>query len=72
MDDKLVLKKSFERSKSRTQTLSNSACRNGGCLPVIPLVHIETGQFNPTAKLALILCVLPLDKSLRIYFYFSI
>ena len=30
---------------------------------------IETGQFNPTAKLALILCV-ALDKSFEDLFYF--
>ncbi len=30
---------------------------------------IETGQFNPTAKLALILCV-TLDKSFEDLFYF--
>ena len=31
---------------------------------------IEIGEFNPTPKLALILCV-ALDKKLRIYFDFS-
>ena len=31
---------------------------------------IETGQFNPTAKLALILCV-ALDKKFEALFYFE-
>lgn len=31
---------------------------------------IETGQFNPTAKLALILCI-ALDKSFEDLFYFD-
>jgi putative transcriptional regulator len=31
---------------------------------------IETGQFNPTAKLALILCI-ALDKSFEQLFYFD-
>ena len=31
---------------------------------------IETGQFNPTAKLALILCI-ALDKKLEELFYFE-
>ena len=31
---------------------------------------IETGQFNPTAKLALILCV-ALDKKFEYLFYFE-
>ena len=31
---------------------------------------IETGQFNPTAKLALILCV-ALDKKFEDFFYFE-
>jgi len=32
---------------------------------------IETGQFNPTAKLALILCI-ALEKNLKNYFIFDI
>ena len=31
---------------------------------------IETGQFNPTAKLALVLCI-ALDKKFEELFYFS-
>lgn len=31
---------------------------------------IETGQFNPTAKLALILCI-PLNKKFEELFYFE-
>ena len=34
------------------------------------LPPIETGQFNPTAKLALILCV-ALDKKFEELFYFD-
>ena len=48
--------------KSLVETLKNLIMRN-------TISSIETGQFNPTAKLALILCV-ALDKKFEELFYF--
>lgn len=69
MDDKLVLKNRLkevraERRLSQTQLAEMvGVSRN-------TISSIETGQFNPTAKLALILCV-ALDKKFEDLFYFS-
>ena len=69
MDDKLVLKNRLkkaraERKLSQTQFAEMvGASRN-------PISSIETGQFNPTAKLAFILCI-ALDKKFEKLFYFD-
>jgi putative transcriptional regulator len=69
MDDRLVLKNNlktirFEAGLSQ-QTLADmvGVSRN-------TISSIETGQFNPTAKLALILCI-ALDKKFEDIFYFE-
>lgn len=68
MDDKLVLKNHLkearaERGLSQTQLAALvGVSRN-------TISSIETGQFNPTAKLALILCI-ALDKKFEALFYF--
>ena len=68
MDDQLILKNRLkvaraEKGLSQTQLAELvGVSRN-------TISSIETGQFNPTAKLALILCV-ALDKKFEELFYF--
>lgn len=68
MDDKLVLKNNLKIIRQQMglsqQTLANivGVSRN-------TISSIETGQFNPTAKLALIICI-ALDKKFEEVFYF--
>ena len=68
MDDKLVLKNNLktillEKNISQQQLADMvGVSRN-------TISSIETGQFNPTAKLALILCI-ALDKKFEDIFYF--
>ena len=68
MDDKLILKNNLkdirlEKNISKQQLADMvGVSRN-------TISSIETGQFNPTAKLALILCI-ALDKRFEEIFYF--
>ena len=68
MNDELKLKNNLkevrtEKKLSQTQLAEMiGVSRN-------TISSIETGQFNPTAKLALILCI-PLDKKFEELFYF--
>lgn len=68
MEDKLILKNRLkeiraEKGLSQTQLAEMvGVSRN-------TISSIETGQFNPTAKLALILCI-ALDKKFEDLFYF--
>ena len=69
MDDHLILKNRLkvaraEKGLSQTQLAELvGVSRN-------TISSIETGQFNPTAKLALILCI-ALDKKFEDLFYFE-
>ena len=69
MDDQLILKNRLkvaraEKGLSQTQLAELvGVSRNA-------ISSIETGQFNPTAKLALILCI-ALDKKFEELFYFE-
>lgn len=68
MDDKLVLKTNLK--DIRTQAgLSQQALADIVGVSRNTISSIETGQFNPTAKLALILCI-ALDKKFEELFYF--
>lgn len=68
MEDKLILKNRLkevrtERGLSQTQLAEMvGVSRN-------TISSIETGQFNPTTKLALIICI-ALDKKFEELFYF--
>lgn len=68
MEDKLVLKNRLkeirtEKGLSQTQLAEMvGVSRN-------TISSIETGQFSPTAKLALIICI-ALDKKFEELFYF--
>ncbi len=70
MDEHLILRnrlKTVRKEKKLSQTelaeLVGGVSRN-------TISSIETGQFNPTAKLALVLCI-ALDKKFEELFYFD-
>ena len=69
MDDQLILKNRLkvaraEKGLSQTQLAELvGVSRN-------TISSIETGQFNPTAKLALLLCI-ALDRKFEDLFYFE-
>ncbi|VYS91256.1 Uncharacterised protein [Anaerococcus vaginalis] len=68
MDDKLVLKNHLkEVRKEKCYSQQQLADEVGVSRNTIS--SIETGQFNPTAKLALILCI-ALEKKFEDLFYF--
>ena len=68
MDDKLVLKNHLkEVRKEKGYPQQKLADEVGVSRNTIS--SIETGQFNPTAKLALILCI-ALEKKFEDLFYF--
>lgn len=68
MKDELVLKNRLkEIRKEKDLSQQNFADMVGVSRNTIS--SIETGQFNPTAKLALILCI-ALDKKFEEIFYF--
>ena len=69
MNDNLILKNNIKKIRAE-QKLSQSALAEmvGGSRNTIS--SIETGQFSPTAKLALILCI-ALDKKFEDLFYFE-
>ena len=68
MNDKLVLKNNLKKVRTEKK-LSQSALAEMGGVSRNTISSIETGQFNPTAKLALILCI-ALDKKFEELFYF--
>lgn len=69
MDDKLILKNNLKEIRSRAG-LSQQALASIVGVSRNTISSIETGQFNPTAKLALILCI-ALDKKFEEIFYFE-
>lgn len=68
MDDKLILKNNLA-SVRKEKSLSQAELANMVGVSRNTISSIETGHFNPTAKLALILCV-ALDKKFEELFYF--
>ena len=68
MDEKLVLKNRLKEARTE-KGLSQQELANMVGVSRNTISSIETGQFNPTAKLALILCI-ALDKSFEELFYF--
>jgi len=68
MDDKLVLKNRLKEARSEKK-LSQSQLAGMVGVSRNTISSIETGQFNPTAKLALVLCI-ALDKKFEELFYF--
>ena len=68
MNDELILKNNLKQVRTEKK-LSQSALAEMVGVSRNTLSAIETGQFNPTAKLALILCI-ALDKKFEELFYF--
>ncbi len=68
MDDELILKNRLKEARAE-QKLSQSALAELVGVSRNTISSIETGQFNPTAKLALTLCI-ALDKTFEDLFYF--
>ena len=69
MNDNLILKNNLKKIRTE-QKLSQSALAEMLGVSRNTISSIETGQFNPTAKLALILCI-ALDKKFEDLFYFD-
>ena len=69
MDDQLILKNRLKVARAE-KGLSQTQLAELVVVSRNTISSIETGQFNPTAKLALILCV-ALDKKFEDRFYFD-
>ena len=68
MDDKLILKNRLKEARAESG-LSQKQLADMVGVSRNTISSIETGQFNPTAKLALVLCI-ALDKKFEDLFYF--
>lgn len=68
MNEELILKNNLKEARTE-RNLSQSALAQMVGVSRNTISSIETGQFNPTAKLALILCI-ALDKKFEELFYF--
>ena len=68
MDESLILKNRLKEARTEAG-LSQAALAQLVGVSRNTVSSIETGQFNPTDKLALILCV-ALDKKFEELFYF--
>ena len=68
MKDALILKNRLKEARTEKK-LSQSALAQLVGVSRNTISSIETGQFNPTAKLALILCI-ALAKKFEELFYF--
>ena len=69
MNDKLVLKNRLKEARAEAKLSQSELAKIVG-VSRNTISSIETGQFNPTAKLALILCI-ALDKKFEELFYFE-
>lgn len=68
MDDKLILKNRLKEIRSE-KGISQAQLAEMVGVSRNTISSIETGQFNPTAKLALVLCI-ALEKKFEEIFYF--
>lgn len=69
MDDKLILKNNLKQARTERGMSQTELAKIVG-VSRNTISSIETGSFNPTAKLALILCI-ALDKKFEELFYFD-
>lgn len=69
MDDSLILRNRLREARAEKK-LSQTALAKLVGVSRNTISSIETGQFNPTAKLALTLCI-ALDKKFEELFYFD-
>ena len=68
MEDKLILKNHLKEVRAERK-LSQSQLAEMVGVSRNTISSIETGQFNPTAKLSLVICI-SLDKKFEELFYF--
>lgn len=68
MEERLILKNHLKEVRSELKISQTQLAEMVG-VSRNTISSIETGQFNPTAKLALILCI-ALDKKFEDLFYF--
>lgn len=68
MNDKLILKNRLREARAERKLSQTELAELVG-VSRNTISSIETGQFNPTAKLALVLCI-ALDKKFEELFYF--
>ncbi len=69
MNEELILKNNLKEARTN-KNYSQSALAQLVGVSRNTISSIETGQFNPTAKLALILCI-ALDVKFEDLFYFD-
>ena len=69
MDESLILKNRLKVARAEKGLSQNDLAKLVG-VSRNTISSIETGQFNPTARLALILCI-ALDKTFEELFYFD-
>lgn len=69
MEHDLILRNHLKEARAE-KSLSQQALADLVGVSRNTISSIETGQFNPTAKLALILCI-ALDKKFEELFYFD-
>ena len=68
MDGELILKKNLKNARAERKLSQMELAELVG-VSRNTISSIETGQFNPTAKLALLLCI-ALEKKFEELFYF--
>ncbi|MBR6070033.1 MAG: helix-turn-helix transcriptional regulator [Ruminococcus sp.] len=68
MDDKLILRNRLKEARTEAK-LSQAQLAEMVGVSRNTISSIETGQYQPTAKLALIICI-ALDKKFEELFYF--
>ena len=68
MENELVLKNNLKEARAKKRISERELAEVVG-VSRNTISSIETGQFNPTAKLALIICI-ALDKKFEELFYF--
>ncbi|MBQ9948014.1 MAG: helix-turn-helix transcriptional regulator [Oscillospiraceae bacterium] len=68
MEDSLILKNRLKEARTEKKISQADLAKMVG-VSRNTISSIETGQFSPTAKLALILCI-ALDKKFEELFYF--
>ncbi len=68
MNEKLKLKNNLKEARAESNLSQTQLAEMVG-VSRNTISSIETGQFNPTAKLALIICI-ALDKKFEDLFYF--
>ncbi|MSR92711.1 helix-turn-helix transcriptional regulator [Inconstantimicrobium porci] len=69
MEDSLVLRNRLKQARAEKKLSQTELAKMVG-VSRNTISSIETGQFSPTAKLALILCI-ALDKKFEDLFYFD-